>query len=183
MRRTEPFVISDWIVGSPLSDRLDADRAKGFARQLGAWLAAYSGQMDSHGVDAALNWRDYLSKYEIFKENEMRDPELAFLRDLPLKRQIVARNDAAPANWIVTDNGTLCGIDFEAAALKPYGWDVLLAARDLARRFPVAALGLCDALIDGWDHGTESLPKSTFRQLVHLFACRTVSHTTRPCPI
>jgi Ser/Thr protein kinase RdoA (MazF antagonist) len=178
--RREPFVILDWIEGKPLVRAFDPRDAAARAGALGHWLAACAGRMAPHGRDADLDWQRYLACYPDLKDDSTLAGARGFLEALPIRRLAIAHNDAVPGNFLVHPDGSLTGIDFEAAALKPLGWDVLLAARMLARRFPGAGRRLCDALVDGWGQGTECLPEDAFRRLVQLFAQATAFAPVAP---
>jgi hypothetical protein len=79
----------------------------------------------------------------------------AFLETMPLKRITWARGDGALSNFLIREDGTLCGIDFEKSNWHPYGWDVLLAARAFSRRVPNQSQDCIAALVEGFCNGKQ----------------------------
>lgn len=159
--RAELWLLTDRIDGAPLVTWLDGRRRAQAARLLGRWLAAFAGQLEAQGRDEPADWDSYLAA------SGVAAPGFA---DFPISRRVIARNDAALGNFIVEAEGRLVGLDYEAAALKPLGWDVLLAARRLWRRFPAEGPALADALVEGWGVGTDTLTQDDFARLVRHFA-------------
>lgn len=150
--------------------RLDHDdmlaTAPNHAAEMGRWLARFSQAMP--GTDSDRSWAAHLRAYPEPRIATLLDQRGAGLTALPVRHLRIARNDAHLGNWMLTADG-LRGIDFEAAELKPLGWDVLLSARVFYRQFPGKAQAAVAALVAGWAELSDAPSPSRFEPLAQDF--------------
>jgi hypothetical protein len=126
--------------------------------------------METHGGTKPSDWYTYLQYYSrVMARLDYSDHE-EFLSSMPIKTRLIAKNDAYLGNFMVSDNGRMVGIDFEKAQLKPYGWDILVTARILLRKFPNKMMELTEALVNGWGQGTDCMDMDEFLKLTRIFA-------------
>ncbi len=177
--RKNRFVLMDEVEGCPLDHALAPATLPAIARRLGTWYARFARAQAA--AEHHADWQTYLARYPGLLDPEAPEDH-AFLADLPVASLKIARNDAHLGNFLARPGGSLVGLDYEAASLKPQGWDLLLAARDLARRAPPRAAEIVDALLEGWGGGTDSLFPEDLHRLALFFVARTAlrSHAAVP---
>lgn len=154
------------IKGRTLRDALLAGDAEGLCRSVGRWLADFAGA--SPGRDAHGSWADHLGRYQALAESPAIVGERSFLEMLPIERTVIAKNDGALANLLVSVDEQIVGIDFEQAAAKPLGWDLLLTGRALARLQPMEANGIAGWLAEGFA-GRNTARAARWAALTRLF--------------
>ncbi|WP_114284666.1 hypothetical protein [Candidatus Halocynthiibacter alkanivorans] len=142
------ILIMEFIQGQSLAEMLTAGNCQALCFKLGRWLARF-GKLTKAPVQPQ-SWHDYLIQCGTGPDSEVINQSRAFLQDFLIEDYALAKNDSAPGNWVVTPQGEFKGIDFEFAAHKPYGWDLLLTARSMVRLFPQFANELCEALCKGF---------------------------------
>jgi hypothetical protein len=177
--KADRMIVMDWVAGDTLASRLTPETLPGLAGQAGRWLAAFTGVTKRTPADT--DWFSYLSQYDAFAADAALAEHAPFLRQLPIRTRAIAKNDGFLANFIVRHDGGLTGLDFEAASVKPLGWDVLLTARSLQREHPACAADATRALLRGWGQGTDSVGAADFARLTRLFADKTM-HLGDPAP-
>lgn len=157
------------VEGEPLRSALNPRNLSSYSRELGLWYRHFRETMPEERAGG--NWWSYLKKVDGGGLVDALSDQRDFLRDLPLYRKSIARNDAHFSNFHITPQARLVGFDFEAAQVKPVGWDILLAARSLARMFPGQIENFLPALMDGWNQGNPNPGKRTLdARLVRIFA-------------
>ena len=132
------ILITEYIEGTHFRDIIDPDKLPPLCRGLGQWIGRYSRKAPSlhKGQDAAGNWFDYLQKYPDLAGSAVINASRGLLRDFTYDHYILSKNDGALSNMMLSAEGRIYGIDFEHASYKPYGWDLLQAARALVRLYP-----------------------------------------------
>jgi predicted Ser/Thr protein kinase len=166
------FFVSDFVDGSTISEELDEASLTRKARDMGHWFARFSALMPARTI-AHTSWLEYLDRYDAVLTHQERDIHRDMLSALPIERTVIAKNDGFLGNFIVAEDGSLVGIDFESATYKPLGWDILINARVLARRFPGRIDDIASALVAGWNQGTDCIGKEDLRRLAVSFALLT----------
>jgi len=185
---SERWYISDWIVGADVAEGTTDDNVVEVAHEVGQWLAKYAevigarSEFVATGAEQRTTWRDYLVKYGGLIEKIALDPEGDFLAELPIETRLVAKDDPHMGNYVRSTAGKVYGIDFEMASLRPYGWDVVVAARHFLRAWPAPRFAHIDALLEGWGQGTDCISKEDFRKVVMYFAEKT-AHDLNSAPV
>ena len=162
-------MLTEWVNGKILEHQLKAENACDFAKQLGAWFAGYTEAMDQHGGTKPSDWFSYLQAYPRRATRMDFSEHQSKLEGMSIQRRLIAKNDAFFGNFLITEEGRLVGIDFEKSQLKPYGWDVLVTARVLVRKFPDLLFPVTEAIVDGWNQGTDCISKEDFLELTRIF--------------
>jgi hypothetical protein len=154
---TDCYLVRTWISGQTVSEIIDAVNLEQTAEQLGQFCASVG--KDMPGDDFTMNWGEYLSRHDLVGD-DLRDLEIAGFRigDIEIGRRRIALNDAYLDNFILDSDGNITAVDFEASALKPAEWDLLLFARVLIKRFPTMVSEICAALANGYADGGGSIP-------------------------
>lgn len=168
--QSQNWVLTEWIEGTVLEHVITAENAAHYATEMGRWFADYTRVMETHGGTRASNWYDYLQSYPALTSHVDFAEHRDMLSDLAIKTRLIAKNDAFFGNFMVAEDGRLVGIDFEKSQLKPYGWDIMVTARILVRRFPLMFHEVTEAIVTGWGQGTDCMDKATFLELTRLFA-------------
>ncbi len=166
----DKWVLTEWIEGVMLERLVKEDNATDYAVELGSWFAEYTDVMQRHGGSNASDWFSYLQRYRKYVPRLDYTDHRSILENFPLRTRLIAKNDAYLGNFLLSDDGRLVGIDFEKAQLKPYGWDVLVTARVLVRKFPHMMLELTEAIVEGWGQGTDCIEQDEFLELSRIFA-------------
>lgn len=161
-------IVTEAIDGRPLSQVISAKNLQNYARQIGMWLRLFTTAMPSETADGT--WWDYLEKVDGGTLAQKLEPHRAIFAVAPLKRVGVARNDGHLSNFLVTDKVELVGIDFANAQVKPVGWDLMLAARSLARMFPGQTRNFVPDLMDGWRGSRKKKLVIPTGEMVRVFA-------------
>lgn len=167
------WILSDFVEGVDLETHINGDNAVFFAHALGKWYAAYTIKVSMHATEEPTNWGDYLNAYDEFQRANLSDTDCELLRKLPIMKRLVAKNDSYLRNFRVDENGGVVGFDFEKAASKPYGYDILATGRILVRMFPHMMLELTEALVDGWGQGTDTISFKDMLEVTRIFALTT----------
>lgn len=166
------FFASDYVMGGTVAEDLSDDNLTIRASELGRWFAKSAAVMPKRTV-ATTNWLGYLDRYEAVLTENKRDRHHDMLATLPIELTVISKNDGFLGNFIISETGGLVGIDFESATYKPMGWDILITARVLARRFPDRIEEIAAALVAGWGQGTDRINQAEFERLVVCFALLT----------
>jgi len=172
------WIMSVFIEGAQLEDLINADTVVAYARDLGEWYARYTDILDLQASEETSTWLAYLGNYEVIRDTGLKPSEESFLASLPIRRRLVAKNDANLCNFLVTDRAELLGIDFEKAALKPYGYDILSTARILVQLYPHLMLDITGAIVDGFGRGTDVMSQDQLLALTRLFSSLTAFNVT-----
>lgn len=167
------WVLTDWVDGKLLEHELKEANACDYAQQLGTWFAGYTEVMEQHGGSKPTDWFSYLQAYTNNAARLDFSEYQSQLEKLRIQTRLIAKNDAFFGNFLVADDGRLVGIDFEKSQLKPYGWDILVTARILVRKFPDLLFPVTEAIVDGWDQGTDCMGKEDFLELTRIFVANT----------
>jgi hypothetical protein len=168
----ECVLLIEEVRGTRLDRHLTDRNAPEIAGRLGRWYGGFAQRQDRHPAGA--DWLSYLARYPGVIDDTLSPETRRFLGTLPPPLRSIARNDAHLSNFVVTPSGTLLGLDFEAALIKPLGWDLLLAARDLARRAPAATPEIIERLAAGWEETGAGGPEgAALRRLLAFFVART----------
>ncbi len=165
------LVISTWQDGHDLRQVLSPDTLEATAHSLGTWYRNFTGKVQSQPVNT--NWYDYLMNYSAQGLDADFAPFAPLLQSVEIHEMTIAKNDAHLSNFISDPDGKLIGIDFEEAALKPVGWDILLTARVLQRQFPLKTSVFLPALLQGWGQSDREPPLRDFAKIAEIFAQKT----------
>lgn len=155
----------------PLSDVLTDENLARHCQSLGQWLRQISDQMGLQRASG--DWGSYLGRYPELTEDAMVSDTVLTGPGLPIRWVSVAKNDGALSNFLLREDGGLCGVDFADAVLKPVGWDLLMVARPLVRRFPDRAQDIAQALVTGWGDDIGGIAADRFRPFLMNFALAT----------
>lgn len=166
--RAEGVMVVEYVEGRSLTAALHDGDPNALAQLWGQWLAEFTRGMPTRSAETT--WFDYLQNYDLPALQTMMVAQQDSLKAAPIHALGIAQNDAFPDNFIVTPGGTFCGLDFEAASLKPVGWDLLLAARILGLRFPDRIADVTHHLLDGWGRPVGAVPVRDFAPICALFA-------------
>lgn len=173
------FLVMTFIDGPRLLDGIEPSTLDTVSVELGAWFARYAQLMPARPTRTT--WFDYLSKYGALAETDAIEEARDFLSSAEVGQLMIAKNDAFLGNFLRARSGDLIGVDFEAAAFKPLGWDILDTARVLAKRYPQRADEVVAGLIRGWGRGTERLSPDEFAKVARCFV-RATAHKAEGCP-
>lgn len=139
------LVLED-VPGTRLDDAGSPGLARAEAGALGRWLAGMAAALP--GDPDPDDWATHLARLP--GQGAALAQMAAASGAAPPGALRLCRNDGHLGNTLRRPDGRLVGIDFEAAALRPEGWDLLLAARSLHRRYPTASEGPVADLVAGW---------------------------------
>lgn len=142
------FVITQWISKGQVQDRLDRLSAEDTGDKLGRWLARYDAVSPSE--TACGNWYSYLNRFGTDIDLQAVETAQDLLLEIPLCGRSLARNDAGLGNFMLTHKGDIIACDFEAATMRPRGWDYLQLYRALILRFADRAAEAVEAFADGY---------------------------------
>lgn len=136
------------VEGSPLASDPEPGALEQFCQSLGVWIAQLAELAPREAAEGT--WWSYLERTGIVEGSQFIEENRNLLERIPIEFHAIAHNDGSLSNFLLTPDGTLYGIDFEQAAFKPAGWDLLLAARALAQRFPDRTDLIVDQLVAGF---------------------------------
>ncbi|SPJ29518.1 phosphotransferase [Falsiruegeria mediterranea] len=142
------FIITEWIGKGQVRDRLERLSAEDTGDKLGRWLARYDAV--SPAESACGNWYSYLNRFGAEIDLQAVETAQDLLLEIPLCGRSLARNDAALGNFMLTHKGDIIACDFEAATMRPRGWDYLQLYRALILRFADRAADAVEAFADGY---------------------------------
>lgn len=131
---TERFVMTEHVDSMPWDEAMRRFGPERIARNLGAWLAQCDNQAPTRPGSG--NWYDYLSQFGDEVPQAALQPTADVLAAIPVDGLVVSRGDPALHNYLITDDGNILGCDFEAARLRPRGWDFAMAHHTLLRHDP-----------------------------------------------
>lgn len=137
-------IVQDHIEGALLSDIVTRRNLLPHCVRIGRWYGAFARVNRTEGTGG--NWAEYLSSLPDLQWSAAVADLSHFLHDFDYPALALAKNDAALANFIQTPRGDLIGIDFECAQFKPLGWDILLTARSLSKKWPDQTEAICKTL-------------------------------------
>ena len=167
----DAFLVMPWIEGVTLGEALVEAGVPSAAFELGRWFGQFERHMPREVYEA--NWGDYLGAYAEPGIGSVIDSHGPFLRRLPIAERRIAKNDAFLGNFLKPENGTIIGIDFEAAAFKPPGWDLLLTGRYLARLAPSRIGDIADNLVRGYANPAGLVESEDLNALIRVFCLHT----------
>jgi hypothetical protein len=163
--------------GSAVSEALTSENVQIFAEQIGRWLREFYGHMPKR--EAKAGWIDYLSRYNELDASYIDDYLNSMSEHYTISSAAIARNDMHLSNFLVGEDNALFGLDFEASAFKPVGWDILLAARVLSHRFPEQIDTIAKSLVAGWGGDVGDVPAPKFERLCGAFVGGARSENTQ----
>ncbi len=133
------------VMGPPLSAAHLSDWGpQNFGRALGTWLARYD--MRAPSREGGGNWHTHIRQHCPGLQVD-RLPDVAdVLKQVPVCGMVVAQNDAALGNFVIDDLDGLWRVDFEAAGLRPRGWDYVFMRHAVQMRHPKEAAAILDAM-------------------------------------
>lgn len=170
------YLVRSWISGRSVSEHVDKDNIKEIAERIGQFCAAFGKTMPSEEFN--LNWGEYLRLNDIAGD-DLCNLEINKFRiaDIEIGSRRIAVNDASLDNFVLAKEGGIKALDFEASALKPAEWDLLLFARVFVRRFPTMVAVVCTALADGYidGNGGGSIPHECLAGFLTAFGKATAS--------
>lgn len=175
------------VPGQALDDRNNLPLARDTAAALGHWIAAFERQMPLQAPPQTMlmtspvtspatspaTWAAHFARMSEPGLAQLVHRQADMLNALPPVQFGLARNDGHLSNMRWSAASGMVGYDFEAAAWHPLGWDLLLAARALNRRYPTAARAPITALVEGWTPHTKHPVPNAVVPLVHAFATAT----------
>lgn len=137
-------------MGPPLSvTHLSDWGPQNFGRALGTWLARYD--MCAPSREGGGDWYTHVRQHC----PELRVDRLAdaaeVLKRVPVCGLVVAQNDAALGNFVIDDLDGLWRVDFEAAGLRPRGWDYVFMRHAVRQRHPDQADQILGAMSMAFD--------------------------------
>jgi hypothetical protein len=175
-QETQKYLVMQDIKGQTLTEFLTPENLAHVSFRLGTWFRIMSERTPSQ--DKATNWSTYLGKYPDWITPEDMDKLGLFLSDIPITTFTINKNDAFMDNFLRTEDGYLIGIDFESTTLKPTGWDLLVTARTLGRKFPDRTAEIAAHLVGGWGPEIDGVPAEKFCELVQIFAKKTADRNS-----
>ena len=142
------FLGIEFIEGADLRQVLDESSLESICTAVGNWIGEFT--LASPRKLTTGTWQDYLCNFEALKNSEIVVQSCDFLSAFSFDRLVLAKNDGALSNIRFSTEARLFGFDLEHSQFKPWGWDLLLTARSLIRRFPQDAEKITAALADGF---------------------------------
>jgi len=130
----EMVILTSFVDGATLGESLNPENLMQMSEYLGQWFGLLSNHAPVEVVDG--NWAAYIVKYPGGFDGQLLAQQADMLQKIPVGRLILAHNDNALGNFILGKDKRLYAIDFEDCRMKPEGWDLIMAARSLFRRFP-----------------------------------------------
>lgn len=183
--RKAGYIVYEKIEGQPLSVCATLANVVELARELGSWHDTFA--MASPSEQHSTTWYDYLSKYEDMRADIEQQPAKSILKSLRIRKLVIGKNDAHLSNYILSTDGALFGIDFEASSMKPAGWEILLLARVLLKQYPEQFDEILPSLLSECGTLAAPLEPQQFQWLARFFALATafkpLSNQTRRAEI
>ncbi len=164
----EAFIVSEYVPGARVDTILNDDTLLDLSRRIGAWLARYIAHQPTRKLE--LDWYSYFTQSGGVITDAVRAEAHTRFGTNRIAQFALAKNDLAPENFILKDDGTLIGIDFERSRFKPVGWDVIAAAWVLIKRFPGREADFVPALVQGWQGARAAQAPKDFEALATFFA-------------
>ena len=161
------LAVFSYQTGRAVSEVLTSENVPIYAEKIGQWLKKFYHYMPKRKAEAS--WIDYLSRYSELNTSYIVDHLSSAPDHYSISFESIARNDMHMSNFLVGGNDTLVGLDFEASAFKPVGWDILLAARVLSLEFPEKTDTVAKNLVVGWGGEVGDLPAGRFENLCKTF--------------
>lgn len=127
-----------------------ASNAIRFPREIGEWTAHFDAFAPNKPAPG--NWYNYLKRFGDDLKQEVVSDARDILVDIPLLGAALSRNDPSFSNYMVDDDGALIGCDFEAARMRPRGWDYLLAYQAVIENAGEDTAEALNALSAGFAH-------------------------------
>jgi len=144
------FVATEFVDGQPLDDPELKMSPIEQAYRLGEWTASLDCR--SPARRASGTWLNYLSKFEDSLAFDVLGDVADILADVPLCGLAMSHGDAALHNFMLDADNQLIACDFEAARMRPRGWDFMMTYLALLTRYPDAGGNVVSAFADGFDH-------------------------------
>jgi len=164
----DAFILTEFVEGASLNDVLNASNLLEMSWKIGHWLACYITHQPVRDLD--MDWFTYMAQYKGVVTDKVRASAQEQFGTNQIAAFALAKNDLAPENFIMRDDGTLIGIDFERSRFKPIGWDVIAAAWVLIKRYPGQEHHFVPALISGWTEAKAAQAPDDFEALTLFFA-------------
>lgn len=138
------------LMGPPLSGAHLADWGpQSFGRALGTWLARYD--MRAPAREGGGDWHTHVRQHCPDLRVDRLPDAADVLKRLPVCGLVVAQNDAALGNFVIDDLDGLWRVDFEAAGLRPRGWDYVFMRHAVRLRHPEQADRILAAMSVAFD--------------------------------
>lgn len=171
INKMHQFLALEYLEGVPLADSLVESELPMICRKLGRWLASFNEEMPSQRTQST--WFDYLKHYREPALQKIVTKRATWLEKMPISELRIAKNDSFLHNFIISPNGEVLGVDFEASSIKPVGWDLLLTSRVLAQHFPHHINTITINLLQGWGKKVGLITAARFAKLCDIFARKT----------
>ncbi|MCB4458031.1 hypothetical protein [Leisingera sp. McT4-56] len=162
------YIVQKYVPGWTIREVISEENSKQFCRTIGFWLKKYYDYAPAVAVTG--NWLEHLQRVHGLRSS--LEPS-GFLRSFPLEKLTMCRADGALGNLILSVEGRLFGIDFERSAWQPFGWDLLLTARSVVRKFPHLSEPCIEALAEGFCRGQPERAKR-WSALAKIFVAATL---------
>ena len=142
------ILISSHVAAPTARSVVAPDKLAQQCRDIGRWLGAFCAASPSQPAEG--DWGAYLARYVAVRDAGVLKDARDFLASFPLRRFVLAKNDGALTNLLMCPDGLVFGVDFEKAARKPQGWDLLLTVRAMVRLLPRHADDVAGWMADGF---------------------------------
>jgi tRNA A-37 threonylcarbamoyl transferase component Bud32 len=142
------FIAMEFIDGKNLRGVIDSKSLEFLCATIGEWLGRFSNAAPFKKKTGS--WGDYLNHYPALQQSDIMRQSSVFLQGFRYDKLVLAKNDGALSNLMVSHDGPLFGIDFEHSQFKPMGWDLLLTTRALLRLFPEDVATIISELAKGY---------------------------------
>ncbi len=137
-------------MGQPLgASHLSDWGPQSLGRALGTWLARYD--MRAPSREGGGDWHTHVRQHCPELQVDRLPDAAEVLKRVPVCGLVVAHNDAALGNFVIDDLDGLWRVDFEAAGLRPRGWDYVFMRHAVRQRHPEQADRILAAMSVAFD--------------------------------
>lgn len=142
------FVIMEFVEALSTSDPNIGMYKEELAYRIGEWIAHFDQAVPVKAASG--DWGGYLAKFgDALDIGQIKNADRV-LANVPLCGLALARNDGALHNFMICPDGRIIGCDFEAAQMRPRGWDYMMTYQALLQRFPKGADAVLTAYSEGY---------------------------------
>lgn len=117
---------------------------------VGEWLAHLDAALPSQSAFGT--WYQYLTKFDEDLNPYVIQDACEELSAVPILGTAFARNNPILTDFVIDDQGRLRGYNFEAARIRPLGWDYVLTSLAICERYGDQAADALEALSAGFEH-------------------------------
>lgn len=161
--------VTEHVMGKSLDTMLTDETLHPIAYRIGGWCRALN--VRTPNETRKTNWKSYLEQYPGPFANKRFEKLEPLLGSMQITTFSPCKNDATLNSFIVRQSDRkLIGTGYLDSALKPTGWDLMIAARTLGRRFPDQVGKIAATLVAGWGEDVDGVPAKDFAKLAHVFA-------------